>query len=204
MDKAMPNWAFRGMTFIFRIRDAIEPRSRVLQEVQLEPGDHVLDYGCGPGAYIPGIAARVTDRGRVYAVDLHPLAVQRVRELARRRGLDNVQAIQSDCRTGLPDESVIVDPGIGIGKSWQHDLEIIRRLGEMRELSRPILLGPSSKSFIGKVLDLPAAERLQGTAAAVAVGIANGADIVRVHQVGPIVQVCRLTDAIVRRRQSGR
>ena len=108
MDKAMPNWAFRGMAFLFRIRDAIAPRSRVLQEVQLEPGDHVLDCGCGPGAYIPGIVERVTGRGRVYAVDLHPLAVQRVRELARRRGLDNVQAIQSDCQTGLPDESIDV------------------------------------------------------------------------------------------------
>jgi ubiquinone/menaquinone biosynthesis C-methylase UbiE len=96
------------MTFLFQIRDAIEPRSRVLQEVQIGPGDHVLDYGCGPGAYIPGIAHRVTESGRVYAVDLHPLAVQRVRELARRRGLANVQAIQSDCQTGLPDESVDV------------------------------------------------------------------------------------------------
>jgi len=108
VDKAMPNWAFRGMTFFFRIREAIEPRSRVLQEAQLDPGDRVLDYGCGPGAYIPGIAERVTDRGRVYAVDLHPLAVQRVRELARRRGLSNVQTIQSDCQTGLPDESIDV------------------------------------------------------------------------------------------------
>jgi ubiquinone/menaquinone biosynthesis C-methylase UbiE len=96
------------MTFFFRIRDALEPRSHVLQEVQLEPGDRVLDYGCGPGAYIPGIADRVTEGGRVYALDLHPLAVQRVRELAHRRGLSNVQAIQSDCQTGLPDESVDV------------------------------------------------------------------------------------------------
>ena len=108
MDKAMPNWAFRGMTFFFRIRDAIEPRARVLQEVQLEPGFHVLDYGCGPGTYIPGIAERVTDTGRIYALDLHPLAVRRVQALARRRGLSNVQTILSDCRTGLPDESVDV------------------------------------------------------------------------------------------------
>ena len=108
MDQAMPNWAFRGMTFFFRIRDAIEPRARVLQEVQLEPGFHVLDYGCGPGAYIPAIAERVTGRGRVYALDLHPLAVRRVQALARRRGLDQVRTIRSDCQTGLPDESVDV------------------------------------------------------------------------------------------------
>lgn len=108
MDKAMPDWAFRGMTLFFHIRDAFEPRTRILQEVQLEPGLHVLDYGCGPGTYLPGIAERVTETGRVYAVDLHPLAVQRVREWARRRGLVNVRAIQSDCETGLPDESIDV------------------------------------------------------------------------------------------------
>ena len=108
MDKAMPNWAFRGMSFFFRVRDTFEPRARVLQEVQLEPGFQVLDYGCGPGTYIPGIADRVTDRGRIYALDLHPLAVERVQALARRRGLDNVRTIRSDCQTGLPDESVDV------------------------------------------------------------------------------------------------
>jgi ubiquinone/menaquinone biosynthesis C-methylase UbiE len=108
VDKAMPNWAFRGMTFMFQIRDALEPRERLLREVQLEPGFHVLDYGCGPGAYIPGIADRVTDRGRVYALDLHPLAVERVRAMARRRGLDQVQTIRSGCETGLPDGSIDV------------------------------------------------------------------------------------------------
>ena len=113
------------------------------------------------------------------------------------------KSLEIASRAGLPGESLIVDPGIGFGKSWQHDLEVVRRLDEIKELGRPILLGPSGKSFIGKVLDLPVAERLQGTAAAVAVGIANGADMVRVHRVGPIVQVCRMVDAIVRRRQSG-
>jgi len=106
-------------------------------------------------------------------------------------------------RSSLPGENIILDPGIGFGKTWQHDLEIIRRLGELRELGRPILIGPSGKSFIGRVLDLSVNERLEGTAAAVAIGIANGADMVRVHQVKPIVQVCRMCDAIIRRRQSG-
>jgi ubiquinone/menaquinone biosynthesis C-methylase UbiE len=108
VDQAMPNWAFRGMSFFFRIRDAVEPRARVLQEVQLEPGFHVLDYGCGPGAYLPDVAAQVTDRGRVYALDLHPLAIQQVRALARRRGLSQIRTIQSDCDTGLPDASIDV------------------------------------------------------------------------------------------------
>ena len=104
---------------------------------------------------------------------------------------------------GVPAENIIIDPGIGFGKSWQHDLEIVRRLGELDCLGRPVLLGPSGKSFIGKVLDLPVSERLQGTAAAVAIGIAHGADMVRVHEVEPIVRVCRMSDAIVRRRQIG-
>ena len=104
---------------------------------------------------------------------------------------------------GVPEENIIIDPGIGFGKSWQHDLEIVRRLDELDCLGRPILLGPSGKSFIGKVLDLPVSERLQGTAAAVAIGIAHGADMVRVHDVKQIVRVCRMSDAIVRRRQIG-
>ena len=105
--------------------------------------------------------------------------------------------------SGVPRENIILDPGIGFGKSWQHDLEIIRRLAELKELELPLLIGPSGKSFIGKVLDLPVGDRLEGTAAAVAVGIANGADIVRVHQVGPLARVSRMCDAIVGRRQSG-
>ncbi|HUT97384.1 MAG TPA: dihydropteroate synthase [Dehalococcoidales bacterium] len=104
---------------------------------------------------------------------------------------------------GIPPENIIIDPGIGFGKSWRHDLEIVRRLAELTELGKPILLGPSGKSFIGKALDLPVAERLQGTAAAVAIGIAHGADMVRVHDVKPIVRVCRMSDAIIRRRQIG-
>jgi dihydropteroate synthase len=100
---------------------------------------------------------------------------------------------------GVPRENIILDPGIGFGKSWQHDLEIIRRLDELKEPGYPLLIGPSGKSFIGKVLDLPVAERLEGTAAAVAVGIANGADMVRVHQVGPLARVCRMADAIIRK-----
>jgi len=99
---------------------------------------------------------------------------------------------------GVPRENLIVDPGIGFGKTWRQELEIIRRLDELKELERPILLGPSRKSFIGLVLDLPAEQRLEGTAAAVAIGIAKGADIMRVHDVQPMARVCRMSDAIVR------
>lgn len=101
---------------------------------------------------------------------------------------------------GVAWENIIVDPGIGFGKTLEGNLELIRRLGELRSLERPILLGTSRKSMIGLVLDLPVDQRLEGTAATVALGIANGADMVRVHDVLPMVRVSRMTDAIVRGR----
>ena len=109
------------------------------------------------------------------------------------------KSLELALKLGMPREDIILDPGIGFGKTWRQDLEIIRRLEELKELGRPILIGPSRKSFIGLVLDLPANERLEGTAAAVAIGIAKGADIVRVHDVQQMVRVCRVSDAIIRR-----
>ena len=99
---------------------------------------------------------------------------------------------------GVPWENIILDPGIGFGKTWQQDIEIIRRLRELKELGRPILIGPSRKSFIKMVLNLAPDERVEGTAASIAIGIANGTDIVRVHDVQQMVRVCRMADAIVR------
>ena len=108
------------------------------------------------------------------------------------------KSLEVALEAGVPRENIILDPGIGFGKTWRQDLEIIRRLDELKELGRPILIGPSRKSFIGLVLDLPADERLEGNAAAIAIGIARGADIVRVHDVQQMVRVCRMSDAIVR------
>jgi len=101
-------------------------------------------------------------------------------------------------RAGVAVERIICDPGIGFGKTREQNLEIIRRLSDFRGLGHPILIGPSRKSFIGKTLDLPVDERLEGTAAAVALSIAGGADMVRVHDVGAMVRVVRMADAVVR------
>ena len=101
-------------------------------------------------------------------------------------------------RRGVPGENIILDPGIGFGKTWRQELEIIRRLGELKPLGRPILIGTSRKSFIGLVLDLPADQRVEGTAATVSIAIAHGADMVRVHDVKQMVRVCRMSDAVVR------
>lgn len=99
---------------------------------------------------------------------------------------------------GVPDDLIILDPGIGFGKTVEQNIELINRLNEIRDLGYPVLLGPSRKSFIGFTLDLPVDDRVEGTAAAVAVGITRGADIIRVHDVAEIVRVTRMTDAIVR------
>lgn len=106
--------------------------------------------------------------------------------------------IQAAIDAGIPQNQIIIDPGIGFGKTVAHNLEIIRRLREFRSLGKPILIGTSRKSFIGKVLGLSTDDRLEGTAASIAVAIANGADIVRVHDVKEAARVVRMTDAIVR------
>jgi ubiquinone/menaquinone biosynthesis C-methylase UbiE len=104
----MSNLAFNGMSLMFKVRDFVSPRRRVLEEAGLRPGDRVLDYGCGPGAYVPDAAEMVGRSGKIYALDMHPLAIKRVRSIAERRGLVNVETIHSDCRTGLPNECLDV------------------------------------------------------------------------------------------------
>lgn len=100
---------------------------------------------------------------------------------------------------GVDEKLLIVDPGIGFGKTPDHNLEILRRLAELKSLGRPIMVGTSRKATIGKVLGgLPANERLEGTAATVALSIANGADIVRVHDVREMARVTKMTDAVLR------
>ena len=113
-----------------------------------------------------------------------------VRELFRR--LDHALA------AGVPWDLLIVDPGFGFGKDWRQNLELLRRLNELTVLGRPILAGTSRKSTIGRVLGLPEQDRMEGTAATVALAIAGGVDIVRVHDVREMARVARMTDAVVR------
>jgi dihydropteroate synthase len=100
---------------------------------------------------------------------------------------------------GIAKEKIILDPGIGFGKTVAQNLELIDRLGEIRALGYPVLLGPSRKSFIGYTLDLPPNQRLEGTAATISVGVTRGADIIRVHDVPEMLRVARMADALVRR-----
>jgi dihydropteroate synthase len=99
-------------------------------------------------------------------------------------------------KKGIKEENIIIDPGIGFGKTTEHNLEIIKHLDEFRVLGRPILIGTSRKSFIGNVLCLPVEERLEGTAATVAISILKGARIVRVHDVKEMARVVKMADAL--------
>jgi dihydropteroate synthase len=124
---------------------------------------------------------------------------------------DLKRAIKQALSAGVPWENIIIDPGIGFGKTQEQNLEVLQRLEELEVLGRPILLGSSRKSFIGWVLDLtpeqrlnkvtfvpPGDQQLEGTAATIAIGIAKGADIIRVHDVKEMARVCKMSDAIVR------
>ena len=114
-----------------------------------------------------------------------------------------LESVEIGHAAGISDDRIILDPGLGFGKTVEQSLELIDRLDEICALGYPVLLGPSRKSFIGYTLDLPPDQRVEGTAAAVAVGITRGANIVRVHDVEAIVRVVRMTDAIVRHHQHG-
>jgi dihydropteroate synthase len=124
---------------------------------------------------------------------------------------DLKRAIEQAVDAGVSWENIIIDPGIGFGKTQEQNLEVLQRLEELKALNRPILLGSSRKSFIGWVLDLtpeqrsnkvafvpPGDQRLEGTAATIAIGIAKGADIVRVHDVKEMSRVCKMSDALLR------
>jgi dihydropteroate synthase len=105
-------------------------------------------------------------------------------------------AILNAKNAGVKEEQIIIDPGIGFGKTTEHNLTILHRLSELLQLHRPILAGVSRKSFIGKILNVPVENRLEGTAAAVAIAVMNGAKLVRVHDVKQMVQVVKIADAI--------
>jgi dihydropteroate synthase len=169
----------------------------------------------------PAVAAAALDAGANVVNDTWGVAEDgRLAELAGERGVpvvlmhnraearysnllpeilsDLQRAIERAVRLGVRWTDIIVDPGFGFGKAPEHNLALLRDLSALRLLGRPILLGTSRKSTLGKVLDLPADQRLEATLATTALAVAAGADIVRVHDVRPNVRVARMADAIVR------
>ncbi len=143
------------------------------------------------------LAALAAERG-VPIVLMHNRAEPRYDNLMAEIVADLEAAIERAVRAGCRREDLLVDPGFGFGKTPEHNLTLLRELASLRVLERPILLGTSRKSTLGRVLDLPADERLEATLATTALGIASGVDVVRVHDVLANVRVARMTDAIVR------
>jgi len=197
----------------------------VVERLAREPGAVIsID------TYKAGVAERALDAGASMLNDVWGLKHDpALAELASRRGVPIVLmhnqsgteyknlladlltslrlSVEGALKAGVSRENIIIDPGIGFGKTAEHNLEVLRRLEDLQTLGQPLLVGTSRKSTIGLVLDLPVEERLEGTAATVALAIAKGADIVRVHDVKAMVRVCRMADAIVRgwsRREGGR
>ena len=175
---------------------SIDTSKAEVAESALKAGAVMLNdvWGLRSDPQIAGVAARFG----VPVVLMHNQRGRPFRDVIGdiRQGLE--ASIVLAVEAGLPRERLIVDPGFGFGWKEEHNLEMLRRLGELRALGLPILVGTSRKSTLGAVLDLPVEERIFGTAASVALAIANGADIVRVHDVREMSQVCRVADAVVR------
>ena len=146
------------------------------------------------GAVLAAVAAA---HGAPYVV-MHSRSAPEYDDLVAEVLADLDAAVERAVAAGCHRSSLVVDPGIGFGKTAEQNLSLLRRLAELRALGLPILLGTSRKSTIGKVLDLPPPERLEGTLATTALGIAAGVDIVRVHDVKANVRVARMADAIIR------
>jgi dihydropteroate synthase len=173
--------------------DTTKPR---VAEAALDAGADLLNdvWGVAPDTSLVRLAAERS----IPLILMHNRAEARYTNLIAEIVADLWRAIERALAAGCALESLIVDPGFGFGKAVHHNLELIRRLPELRVLGRPIMLGTSRKSTLGRVLDLPAAERLEATLATTALAVAAGVDLVRVHDVEANLRAARLTDAIVR------
>ena len=134
MAKPVSNVHFKLMSFGYKFRDFFLPRMNILREVGIQPGFHVLDYGCGPGGYIIAAAKLVGKSGKIYALDIHPLAIQRVQSTASKKQLANVETICSDCKTGLPDKSIDIILLYDIFHGLSEPNEV---LGELHRVLKP-------------------------------------------------------------------
>jgi dihydropteroate synthase len=177
---------------------SVDTSKPAVAEAALAAGAHLLNDVWATGSEGASMA-------RVAATHGVPLIVMHNRAEARYDGpvagevvADLRVALERAGAAGVPEADLIVDPGIGFGKTADHNVELLRDLGTLRNLGRPILLGTSRKSTLGRILDLPEDQRLEATLATTALGIAAGVDIVRVHDVEANVRAARVADAIVR------
>jgi dihydropteroate synthase len=175
---------------------SIDTMKPVVAEAALAAGADLLNDVWGVGS--DDSLARLAAERRAPLVIMHNRAEPRYRALLPEVIADLGAALERAVRLGVRWDDLIVDPGFGFGKTPEQNLAIVRDLAALRTLGRPILLGTSRKSTLGRVLDLPVDERLEATLATTALGIAGGADLVRVHDVRANVRAARISDAVVR------
>jgi dihydropteroate synthase len=177
---------------------SIDTTKASVAEAALDAGADVVNDVWGVRS-APRLLELVATR-RVPIILMHNRDEARYQDVIAEVVADLERAIDAAVSAGVAEDLIVVDPGIGFGKTAEHNIAVLERLSELRALGRPILLGTSRKSMIGRILDLPAEQRLEGTLATTALGIAAGADIVRVHDVEANRRAARVADAIVRRR----
>ena len=175
---------------------SVDTTSPSVAEAALDAGAHLLNDVWGV-ADDPGMVHVAAERC-VPIVLMHNRAAARYRNLVPEVIADLQRAVDRALDAGVPWDHVVLDPGFGFGKTPDHNLILMANLSSLRVLGRPILLGASRKSTLGKVLDLPADQRVEATVATTALAIAAGADVVRVHDVRENVRAARTADAILR------
>jgi dihydropteroate synthase len=175
---------------------SVDTTKAAVAEAALDAGADLINdvWGVGPDEAL----ARLAAARRVPLVIMHNRREAIYADLIGEIVADLRAALERAVALGVDPGDLIVDPGFGFGKTAEHNLAVLRELGALRALGRPILLGTSRKSTLGRVLDLPADERLEATLATTAIGIMEGADIVRVHDVRANVRAARMADAVSR------
>ncbi|MEP7157847.1 MAG: dihydropteroate synthase, partial [Chloroflexota bacterium] len=175
---------------------SVDTTSARVADAGLDAGAHLVNDVWGTAAE-PDLLRLAAQRG-VPIVLMHNRAEARYRNVVAEVIADLSRAVDAAIAAGIHWERLIVDPGIGFGKTAAHNLAVLHDLAALQVLARPILLGASRKSTIGKVLDLPADQRLEGTLATTVIGVGAFVDIVRVHDVQPNVRAARMADAVIR------
>ena len=173
---------------------SIDTSKQAVAEAAVEAGAAMVNDVWGL-TRSPGIARLAAERGLALVL-MHNQEGTEYPDLMSEVSAFLERAAAAAVAAGVRPEMIVLDPGIGFGKTWEHNLVVLRRLHELRDLGHPVLVGASRKSFIGRILDLPVEERLEGTAAAVSASILRGADVVRVHDVQAMVRVARVADAL--------
>ena len=219
-ESTRPGWAYEGtapasaeveLSRIMPVIESLAKRLRVpisVDTYKARVAEEALAVGASMINDVWGFKrdpdmARVAADARVPVVLMHNQDHTRYDDLVPDVIAELGRMADDAVQRGVEPGNIILDPGMGFGKTPQHNLEVLRRLDEFLSLGRPLLIGMSRKSTIGRVLDLPADERTEGTAATVALSIAWGADVVRVHDVKEMARVARMSDAIVRGWEEG-